>query len=198
LYLVNYDEQFIECILQVYLPAIAGHVPKEMVQTLRAFLEFCYIARRNVQDTLSLEQLEDALSRFHEHRTIFQKCGVRPKGFSLPRQHSLVHYVRMIRLFGAPNGICSSITESKHRVSVKGPYRRSNRYKALGQMLLINQRLEKLAASRVDFMARNMLEGDVLQSVSSALGDGGKLFYFSYLLLSSQPFSTSPTTRTTS
>jgi hypothetical protein len=154
-----------------------------MVLALRAFLEFCYIARRNVQDTLSLGQLEDALSRFHKHRAIFQSCGVRHKGFSLPRQHSLVHYVRMIRLFGAPNGICSSITESKHIKAVKEPWRRSSRFEALGQMLLINQRLEKLAASRADFMARDMLKGDVLQSVLSALGDVGELVYSSALAI---------------
>ena len=34
--------------LQVYLPAIDGHVPSEMVRTLRAFLEFCYLVRQNV------------------------------------------------------------------------------------------------------------------------------------------------------
>jgi hypothetical protein len=110
-----------------------------MVQTVRAFLEFCYIARRNVQDTTSLQELEEALSRFHKHRTIFRECGVRPDGFSLPRQHSLVHYLRSIRAFGAPNGLCSSITESKHIKAIKQPWRRSSRYKALGQILLTNQ-----------------------------------------------------------
>ena len=44
----------IQCFLQVYLLAIEGHVPQEMVQALRAFLEFCYIARRDILDTNSL------------------------------------------------------------------------------------------------------------------------------------------------
>ena len=59
--------------------------------------------------------------------------------------------------FDAPNGLCSSITESRHITAVKRPWRRSNRYEALGQMLLANQRLDKLAAAKVDFWSRGML-----------------------------------------
>lgn len=130
-----------------------------MVRAVRAFLEFCYIARQYVHDTASLKSLDDALTRFHQYRTIFETSGVRPNGFNLPRQHSLVHYLTLIRAFGSPNGLCSSITESKHIKAVKKPWRRSSRYHALGQMLLINQRLDKLAASRVDFTHRGMLQG---------------------------------------
>jgi hypothetical protein len=158
-----------ECELeQVYLPAIKGHVPQEMVRALRAFLEFCYIARRNAIDSNSLLELNDALARFHRYRTIFQECNIRPSGFSLPRQHSMVHYYSLIRSFGAPNGLCSSITESKHIEAVKKPWRRSNRYEALGQILLTNQRLDKIAASRIDFSDRGMLDGT---SLSDILGE---------------------------
>lgn len=132
-----------------------------MIRALRAFLDFCYLARRDVLDTKSLAAMQDALDRFHKYREIFQTCGVR-SSFNLPRQHSLMHFIQMIRAFGAPNGLCSSITESKHIKAVKKPYRRSNRYQALGQMLLINQRLDKLAASRVDFQRRGMLKGTCL------------------------------------
>lgn len=102
---------------------------------------------------------------------------MRPEGLSLPRQHSLVHYKAVIQLFGSPNGLCSSITESKHIKAVKEPWRRSSHYKALGQMLLTNQRLDKLAASRVDFIARGMLSGPlpalgvVLEAVDDDDGD---------------------------
>ena len=70
--------------------------------------------------------------------------GVCPDGFSLPCQHSLVHYEALIRLFGAPNGLCMSITVSKHIKAVKEPWRHSSKFKALGQMLLMNQHLDKL------------------------------------------------------
>jgi hypothetical protein len=156
--------------VKVYLPAIEGHVPVEMVQAIRAFLEFCYIARCDILDANSLDQLQDALDRYHAYRKIFQECGVRTGSFNLPRQHSLLHYLQLIREFGAPNGLCSSITESKHIKAVKEPWRRSNRWNALGQMLLTNQRLDKLAAAHVDFVHRQMLDGTSLDWALSRLG----------------------------
>jgi hypothetical protein len=153
----------------VYLSAIEGHVPAEMIRCFSAFLEFCYIARQNLHTRETLLRLEKALADFMHYREFFRTCGVRPGGFGLPRQHAMTHYPTFIRRFGAPNGLCSSITESKHIKAVKEPWRRSNRYEAIGQMLLINQRLDKLAALRVDFMQRGMLNGTCLSSVLTEL-----------------------------
>ncbi|KAG1886992.1 hypothetical protein F4604DRAFT_1889809 [Suillus subluteus] len=155
-------------LMKVYLPAIKGYVPTDVVRAFRALLEFCYLIRRNVITEKSLLEIQDALTRFHTYREVFRTTGVVPT-FSLPRQHSMTHYVYLIRLFGAPNGLCSSIMESKHIKAVKEPWRRSSRYKALGQMLLTNQRLDKLAASRVDFRIRRMLSGTCLSSVLASL-----------------------------
>ena len=80
------------------------------------------------------------------------------------------HYNYPIRQFSAPNGLCSSITESKHIKAVKWPYRCTNRFQALGQMLLINQRLDKLAAARADFKERGMLNGSCISQVLEVLG----------------------------
>ena len=60
-----------------------------------------------------------------------------------------MHFIQMIWAFSAPNGLCLSITESKHIKVGKKPYRRSSCYEALGQILLINQRVDKPAASQV-------------------------------------------------
>src|SRR5277367_6406130 len=129
-----------------------------MLKCLSAFLDFCYIARRPSFIENTLDSLNEALQRFHRYREIFRSTGVREHhGFNLPRQHSLTHYPRLIKDFGAPGGLCSSITESRHITAVKKPWRRSNRYEALGQMLLTNQRLDKLAAARVDFVNQGML-----------------------------------------
>ncbi|KAG1870501.1 hypothetical protein C8R48DRAFT_596843 [Suillus tomentosus] len=159
-----------KALMKVFIPAIEGHVPQDMVHAFRALLEFCYIARRDVITEASLVQLSDALTRFHHYCQIFETTGTVPH-FSLPRQHSMTHYADMIRLFGAPNGLCSSITESKHIKAVKEPWRWSNKHNALGQMLLTNQRLDKLAASRWDFAARGMLVGSVLSRAVAALAD---------------------------
>jgi hypothetical protein len=140
-----------------------------MVRAISAFMDFCYLVRRSVIDEDDLVDIDTAVANFHHHRVAFNR--VRPDGYSLPRQHSLKHYRFLIQEFGAPNGLCSSITESKHIKAIKEPWRRSSRFEALPQMLVTNQRLDKLAAARVDFQARGMLktpllgEENVLQAV---------------------------------
>ena len=141
-----------------------------MVKALQAFLNFCYIVRRNVHDTQSLEALEDALDRFHQHREIFKTSGVHLNGFNLPHSHAAVHYLHLVQAFGTPNGLCLSITKSKHIKVVKEPWRQSSRWEALKQMLTTNSRLDKLLAAQVDFASHRMLKGSVLKGVLSQLG----------------------------
>ena len=146
-----------KALMKVYLPAIHGHVPAQMVRAVGAFLEFCYLVRREVLDDHDIDKLDQHLAKFHHEREIFRAEGVRAD-FLLPRQHSLVHYRNLITEFGAPNGLCSSITESKHIKAVKEPWRRSNRFNALSQMLVTNQRLSKLETMNVEFGVRGMLD----------------------------------------
>ena len=140
-----------------------------MTQTISSFLDVCYIARRADLDHTALKAFDAALTKFYTLREVFRTSGVRPTGFSLPRQHSLSHYRHLIEEFGAPGGVCSSITESRHITAVKKPWRRSSRYKALGQMLVTNQRLDKLAAARVDFVNRGMLDPNNTQTSGMVL-----------------------------
>jgi hypothetical protein len=107
--------------------------------------------------------MEEAHSRFKHYREVFTRAGLRGDDFSLPRQHSLEHYVDSIRDFGSPNGLCSSITESKHIDAVKRPWRRSSRHNALEQILLVNTRMRKLAAARAEFGRRGMLTSGLME-----------------------------------
>lgn len=136
-----------------------------MVLAVRHFLDFCYIARRNALLSDDFVALDKALKEFLIEREIFRETGVRHAGFALPRQHALIHYSENIRLFGALNGLCSSITESKHIKAVKEPWRRSNHHNALGQMLVTNQRIDKLSRSQAEFMARGLLQVVYLSDV---------------------------------
>ncbi|KAG1874048.1 hypothetical protein C8R48DRAFT_745953 [Suillus tomentosus] len=106
-----------KALMKVYIPAIKGHIPPEMVLTLQALIDFVYIAWRNIIDSNSLNALDDALERFHRYREIFETSAV------------------------------------------KEPWRRSSRFEALNQMLLTNQRLDKLAVSHIDFASHGMLRG---------------------------------------
>ena len=103
---------------QVYLPAIKGYVPTDTIRTFHAFLEFCYLVCRNVITEQALTEIQDALQCFHCFQEVFRNSGV-VESFSLPRQHLMKHYPYLIHQFGAPNGLCSSITESKHIKVVK-------------------------------------------------------------------------------
>lgn len=129
---------------------------------MRSFLDLCYILRQYSHDEDDLDRIDKLLAEFQGHREFFRTAGVRPTGFSLPRQHSLVHYRYLIEEFGSPNGLCSSITESRHITAVKEPWRCSSRFNALGQIAITNQRLDKLGAARSHFTARGMLRGTVL------------------------------------
>ena len=144
-----------------------------MIQTMCAFLDFCYIARHNIHDTHSLATLTGVLEQFHNYCKIFCTTDICAEGFNLPRQHSLTHYVQLIHAYGAPNGLCSSITESKHIKAVKEPWQHSNHFQALSQMLLTNQHLNKLSTAQADFSDCGMLEGTCLSQAFC--------MYFSFL-----------------
>ncbi|KAJ8080890.1 hypothetical protein PM082_017725 [Marasmius tenuissimus] len=147
-----------KALMKVYIAAITGLVPRRMVQCLSAFMELCYISRKNVITSDDLDKFDHHLAKFHEYRQVFIDVGVRTD-ISLPRQHSLMHYPDGIRLFASPNGLDSSITESKHIKAVKEPWRRSSRNKPLPQMIKTVTRLDKMAALNRKFERRGMLRG---------------------------------------
>ena len=157
-------------IWKVYLPAIAGHIPPAMVKAVAALIDFCYLMQCNVIDETTLVQIQNTLDTFHHHREIFREVGIRPDGFLLPWQHSLTHNIFSITQFGAPNGLCSSITESKHIKAVKQSYHRSGKNKLLGQMLITNQCIDKLAVARIHFTSLNMLDGSPHSMAGIMLG----------------------------
>lgn len=159
-------------LLKVYTSAIQGHVPAEMVWAFSAYIDFTYLVCRNIINVDMLDAIDQTIEKFHHYRLIFQEVGVwthtaRRQALSLPRQHSMVHYRAHIENFGAPNGLCSSITESKHIAAVKKPWRCSSKYNAMKQMLKINKRNDKLEAAHQDFKARGMLDGSCRADAAS-------------------------------
>jgi len=144
--------------LQVYISAIKGHVPDNMVECVAAFMEVCYLVRQDKISTMDLEMIDKEIIRFHRLRQVFIDTGVHVS-VSLPRQHALVHYPESIVLFGLPNGLCSSITEAKHIKAVKEPWRRSSRNNTLPQMVEMVSHMEKMVALKVIFTQLGMLRG---------------------------------------
>ena len=132
-----------------------------MVQALSAFMDFCYLVQWNTLDESTLDAIDTDVGRFHANHVVFEDVGIR-NHFSLPHQHSVKHFWLLIQMFGALNGLCSSITESKHIKAVKEPYRQSSHFEALGQMLLTNQRSDKLTAFCIHLTACSMLDSPCL------------------------------------
>jgi hypothetical protein len=67
----------------VFLPAIVGHVPPQMVRAIAAFMEFCYLVWRSQLDEDTLHQIDVAIACFHQEYEIFKEMGVRDD-FALP------------------------------------------------------------------------------------------------------------------
>ena len=160
----QYVQQWLLINWQVYLLVIEGYIPSEMIKALCTFLEFAYIACCNIHNTQSLEQMDDTLQCYHYHHKIFLTTGVQT-GFNLPHQHTPIHYIKSIHMFGSLNGLCSSIMELNHIKVVKKPWWWSGCFEALCQMLLTNQCADKLTAARADFKKWGMLKGTCLSWV---------------------------------
>ncbi|PBK81061.1 hypothetical protein ARMGADRAFT_948813, partial [Armillaria gallica] len=79
-------------LMKVYLQAIEGHVPLQMVHVIAAFLEFCYLVRHSVLDEDSLLMIDKTVAQYHYECEIFRDVDMYPDGFFLPCQHSMVHY----------------------------------------------------------------------------------------------------------
>lgn len=147
---------------QVYIAAIYGHVHEDIIQCLAAFMNCCYIVRRNAITTSNIERFRCHLADFYRFRKIFITTGVR-KNFSLPRQHALMHYPNAIELWGSPNGTCTSQTEAKHIPVVKKPWQRSGCHNPLLQMVKTLTCLDKLRGLRHVFKQQGMLVGTVAE-----------------------------------
>jgi hypothetical protein len=57
--------------MKVYLQAIIGHVPDQMVHAIATFLEFCYLVRCERLDDDDINKLNELLAKFHTEREIF-------------------------------------------------------------------------------------------------------------------------------
>ena len=129
-----------------------------------------YLVHCDVHNTESIQAIDAALKSFHNNQEIFRMSGI-IHHFNYPHQHSLKHYIAIIYAYGSPSSLCSSMTENKHIKAIKKPWRHSNHYKAMKQMLLMDQHLDKLSASCTHFKSNNMLEGDCLTDTLAQLSE---------------------------
>ena len=128
-------------VLEIRLPNNISAV--RLVRSIRAVLDFLFLAQYPVHTSDTLELLEDALSRFHTNKDIFVDLGIR-EHFNLPKIHFMRHYVASIKAFGTLDNFNTEYTERLHIDLAKDAYRATNRKDEFLQMTIWLERKEKI------------------------------------------------------
>ncbi|KAH9166786.1 hypothetical protein EDB89DRAFT_2075512 [Lactarius sanguifluus] len=121
-------------------PLPSGQAPLRLVRTIRALLDFLYLAQLPSQTTDTLRCLEDSLASFHNNKSIFVDLGIRSH-FNIPKVHRLIHYSSSIMLFGTMDNYNTEQTERLHIDFTKEAYRATNRKDEYQQMTTWLERL---------------------------------------------------------
>ena len=129
--------------LIVDLPIPGGWDSTRLVRAVRALLDFLYLAQLQCHTSETIDQLQMALSEFHDHKAIFIDLGIR-KDFNIPKLHSLTHYVSSIRLFGTTDNYNTEQSERLYIDFAKDAYRATNRKDIYYQMTAWLERREKV------------------------------------------------------
>jgi hypothetical protein len=120
-----------------------GAPPPMLVRSVRALLDFLYIAQLPSQTCDTLHRLDNALARFHDNKSIFVDLGIR-EHFNFPKLHSLIHYSPSIRLFGTTDNYNTEQTERLHIELAKLAFEATNRKNEYPQMTTWVERREKV------------------------------------------------------
>lgn len=116
-----------------------------VLRAVRAMLDFVYLTQYPEASSDTLDQLDDALARFHDTKDIFIKLSARDQ-FNFPKLHALMHYVDSIKLFRTPDNFNTSYSERLHIDYTKSAYRSTNRKDEYPQMTLWLLRQEQIRA----------------------------------------------------
>ncbi|KAF8808312.1 hypothetical protein BYT27DRAFT_7222947 [Phlegmacium glaucopus] len=90
-----------------------GHSNAQLVRTVRAVLDFIYLARYPIHTSETLAQMNNALHMFHLNRDIFVSLGI-CSHFKIPKLHNAGHYYEFILLYGSADNFNTEFTERLH------------------------------------------------------------------------------------
>ncbi|KAJ3501738.1 hypothetical protein NMY22_g18820 [Coprinellus aureogranulatus] len=128
-------------IIDVRLPH--GYSNVRLLRAVRSLLDFIYLARLPVHDSNSLDALDTALETFTKNRDIFIDLEVRTH-FRIPKFHFLMHYRRLIELYGTTDNFNTEYTERLHIDMAKDAYRSTNHKDEYPQMTAWLDRRERI------------------------------------------------------
>lgn len=117
---------------------------------VRALVDFIMLVRYRTHDDDTIGYMKICLRRMaYLARPAFAKYrpGDKAKiGFNIPKFHVMVHYPYWLKLYGCPDGFCTSHGEAAHKYCVKDFYPRTDRKDYLVQILYHNTRRVKMLA----------------------------------------------------
>jgi hypothetical protein len=138
------------------VPLAEGLSNARLIRAVRALMDFTFVAQYPVHTGDTLELLADALSRFHENKSIFIDLGIRDH-FNIPKFHFSSHYVDLIKLYGTTDNFNTEYTERLHIDLAKDAYAATNHKDEFSQMTTWLERREKIY--RHDYLVQWRLVG---------------------------------------
>ncbi|TFK35383.1 hypothetical protein BDQ12DRAFT_567084, partial [Crucibulum laeve] len=112
----------------VFVGLLAGGVADQAVRAACAVVDFIFYASLHSHTMQSLNALAHALHDFHSYKDVFIQLEARvPAHFSIPKIHSMQHYVNLIKKFGSADGFNTELPERFHIDYAKNAYRASNK-----------------------------------------------------------------------
>ncbi|KAM6489937.1 hypothetical protein JOM56_014516 [Amanita muscaria] len=128
-------------IIDIRLPNRLSNV--RLLRSVRALLDFVYFSQYPIHTVTTLSLPQDALTRFHENKSIFQDLQIRDN-FNIPKLHFASHYVDLIKLFGTTDNFNTQYTERLHIDLAKDAYAATNHKDEYEQMTVWLHRREKV------------------------------------------------------
>ncbi|KAF9015790.1 hypothetical protein BDZ89DRAFT_962459 [Hymenopellis radicata] len=112
---------------------VGSRMSSQGITACRAILDFIYLAQYSTHDDDTLQYMTDALETWHDNKDYFIAVGVRDD-LNIPKFHSLLHYVDMIRSLGTTNNFNTEMFEHLHIDFAKKAWRASNKRDEAPQM----------------------------------------------------------------
>ena len=128
-------------VADIHLPG--GHSNGRLIRSVRAVLDFIYLARYPIHTSETADQMHNALHTFHQNRDIFISLGIR-KHFNIPKLHTAGHYYQFVQLHGTADNFNTEYTERLHIDLAKDAYASTNFKDEFPQMTLWLNRKERI------------------------------------------------------
>ena len=130
-------------IIDLPLKTKSNYSPNRIVKAVRALLDFAYLAQYPVHSDQSLDEMVNALHRFHANKRIFIDLGIRTD-FEFNKLHSYLHYKFMIQRYGSTDNYNTEHTERLHIPYAKDAFQATNSKNEYPQMTLWVECKEKI------------------------------------------------------